>query len=118
MRSIEEIKKNPAITIMPDQSLPEGMYFCVIRLWDYKGTVIWAYNENGMEHVSVSAFSKKKLPTWDDMCKIKDIFFYPEEMAVQIHPPERQYVHGVGDLENVLHLWRPADGDFSLLNRD
>ena len=49
------------------------------------------------------------------------IFFDAEEMAVQIHPPESEYVHSVGSranpLENVLHLWRPCDGDWSCLNR-
>ena len=54
------------------------------------------------------------------MCRLKDMFFYPEEMVVQLHPPKSEYVSGVESggvkLENVLHLWRPKDGDFSILN--
>ena len=91
-------------------SLPSG--FC--------GSVIWGRDEGGHEHVSVSSYRRHKLPTWDDMCQVKDIFFDAEEMAVQVHPPESEYVHSVGPranpLENVLHLWRPCDGDWSILN--
>ena len=70
-----------------------------------------------MEHISVSHHKRHKLPTWDDMCKLKDMFFYPEEMVVQIHPAASRYFHGVGDRTNILHLWRPQNGDFSVLNR-
>lgn len=74
-----------------------------------------------MEHVSISSRKKKQLPPWEIMCRLKDMFFYPDEMAVQLHPPESEYLHGVGrgksKLENVLHLWRPKDGDYSRLNQ-
>lgn len=84
--------------------------------------MIFGYDEaHLMEHVSVSCYNRKKLPTWDDMCKLKKMFFNDDEMVVQIHPSEENYLHGVSrpgfkTLENVLHLWRPMDGDFSILN--
>ena len=63
------------------------------------------------EHVSVSvADSHTKLPTWEEMCEVKDIFWDDDEEVHQIHPAKDDYLHGIGGLENVLHLWRPASG--------
>lgn len=59
------------------------------------------------EHVSVHAVKNKKqeTPTWDDMCKIKDIFWDEEDAVVQYHPKKSEYVNRH---PNVLHLWRPV----------
>ena len=40
----------------------------------------------GWEHVSVSY--KNRVPTWDEMCKVKDMFWNDEECVVQYHPPK------------------------------
>ena len=63
------------------------------------------------EHVSVSvANSRTKTPTWEEMCEVKDLFWRPDEEVHEVHPAADDYVHGVGGLENVLHLWRPVGG--------
>jgi hypothetical protein len=54
------------------------------------------------EHVSVSAST---VPVWGEMCWVKDLFWGPEEVVVQYHPPESQYVNVHG---RVLHLWKPV----------
>jgi len=56
----------------------------------------------GWDHVSVSL--KTRCPTWEEMCHVRDIFFMPEEYAVQYHPPKSLYrnIHPF-----CLHLWRP-----------
>lgn len=134
----DTVKKGVVSEMKPIEELRATAHLCIsgttnyvgITLYNgwvewpgFKGTVMFGYNEGqdkNMEHVSISSFKKKQLPTWDDMCKLKDMFFYPHEMVVQIHPSEDRYVHSVGvgknTRENVLHLWRPADGDFSILN--
>lgn len=61
-------------------------------------SVIWSENEDGMEHVSVSPKKKFRVPTWDDMCVLKDVFFEDEEEAYQIHPKRA----------SMLMLWRTA----------
>lgn len=66
-------------------------------------SVIWDCAD-GYEHVSVSPQKRYNVPTWNDMCTLKDIFFDDEEEAYQIHPKKSQYVNGV---ENCLHLWKP-----------
>lgn len=67
-------------------------------------SVMFGENEDGWEHVSVSPKHKYKIPTWDDMCVLKDIFFDDEDEVYQIHPKKSQYVNLS---ENCLHLWKP-----------
>jgi hypothetical protein len=55
------------------------------------------------DHVSVSR--EDRVPTWEDMCWVKDWFFEEEECVVQYHPPKKDYVN---NNPRVLHLWRPV----------
>ncbi len=55
------------------------------------------------EHVSVSLPSR--CPNWNEMCLIKDIFWDKEDLVIQLHPPESQYVN---NHSYCLHLWRKA----------
>lgn len=115
MKSFEEIKETPRVRIYEhtERGVSGELDLDYLK---FKGTFVAGFDEGGMEHVSVSSFNHHKLPTWEAMCKVKDIFWDAEEMVVQIHPPESEYVHSVRGLENVLHLWRPADGDWSRLD--
>jgi hypothetical protein len=56
----------------------------------------------GWEHVSVSA--KDRTPTWEEMAWVKDLFWDKHECAMQLHPPESEYVNFH---EYTLHIWRP-----------
>lgn len=58
----------------------------------------------GWEHVSVSL--PARTPTWEEMCKVKSIFWDPEDCVVQYHPPESEYVN---HHPHCLHLWRPTE---------
>ncbi len=60
---------------------------------------------DGWDHVSVS--KPKRVPTWDEMCFVKDIFFNPDECVIQYHPPQSAYVN---IHPNCLHLWRQQNG--------
>jgi hypothetical protein len=55
------------------------------------------------EHVSVSF--EDRTPTWEEMCRVKNMFWLPEEAVVQYHPPESVYVNCH---PHCLHLWRPT----------
>lgn len=73
-----------------------------------------AIADNGLydsewEHVSVS-FSHRCL-TWEEMCKIKDMFFFEDEAVMQIHPEKKNYVNFH---EYTLHLWRPKTKEIPL----
>lgn len=98
------------------------------KIWDYApfpmnsafaklpdcGTcsVIWGDNEEGYEHVSVTPKKKFNVPTWNDMCVLKDMFFEDDEEVYQIHPKKSEYVNVV---ENCLHLWKPIGHELNEL---
>ena len=121
MKTIGELRDTPNLMITRVEQFPNGTFFGLGYVeWPggFKGSVVFGHNEGGkgMDHVSVSHNNGHRLPTWDDMCRLKRMFFKPEEMVVQIHPREAEYFHGFEGRENVLHLWAPADGDFARLN--
>ncbi len=61
----------------------------------------------GWQHVSVSFGPNRKTPSWEIMCKVKELFFEPEDCVIQLHPPESTYVN---NHPGCLHLWRCTDG--------
>lgn len=63
-----------------------------------------ASDDGGWEHVSVSL--PNRCPTWDEMCKVKALFWDEEDCVVQFHPPKSDYVNLH---PYCLHLWRPVD---------
>lgn len=80
---------------------------CVIASAAYPGI------EPQWEHVSVHIreYSKKggkrverhRPPTWDEMCYVKRLFWADDEVVVQFHPAESEYVNLH---QHVLHLWK------------
>lgn len=59
------------------------------------------------EHISVTPKNQKRCPTWEEMCAIKDMFFFPEEECIEYHPRRSEYVNYES---NCLHIWRPVNG--------
>lgn len=51
-------------------------------------------------HVSLSR--EDRLPSWDDVRTVKDIFVGRDKTAIQVLPPESEYVNLN---KTVLHLW-------------
>lgn len=129
MKSIEELRETPHLVVEGRVAVGCATYESeVYNGWidlgggKFKGTVLFGYKEAGWEHVSVSHFNKHKLPTWEDMCLIKEMFWGKDVTVCQFHPAEEAYVHDIGvpgaKLENVLHLWRPIDGDWSVITEE
>src|SRR3990167_5004083 len=59
------------------------------------------------EHVSVHAYAgrtKNRTPTWKEMCFINRLLWDAEDVVMQLHPRESEYVNCH---PHVLHLWRP-----------
>ena len=67
------------------------------------------------EHVSVSASrvgslrGKTRIPTWKEMCHVKRVCWDGDDVVVQFHPRESEYVNCH---PHVLHLWRWKRGEF------
>ena len=60
----------------------------------------------GWQHVSASF--QGRVPTWMEMCVLKDLFWDEEDTVMQLHPPKSEYINCH---PNVLHLWRPLHQD-------
>lgn len=77
------------------------------------GWKLWiiASDGAGWEHVSVCVRNEhqSRLPTWKEMVQAKHMFWDDEDVAVQYHPRQSQYVN---THPHVLHLWRAIDQEF------
>lgn len=69
------------------------------------------YEDNEWEHVSVTVHNRGKIvmPTWEQMCKIKDMFWGEDDTVVQYHPAKKDYVNRH---PKCLHLWKPVGKEF------
>ena len=107
MKFLDEIKESKRVVI---DAVGNDGGRGIISISGWTGSVIWS-NGAGWEHVSVSPRPKRITPSWDDMCKVKDIFFRDNEAVIQIHPPKADYVN---NMPNCLHLWRCTYKDMVL----
>lgn len=65
----------------------------------------WA---SGWEHVSAKACEHDRdlrIPTWEEMCYLKELFWRDDECVMQLHPPKAEYINCH---PCVLHLWKPV----------
>lgn len=80
-----------------------GWKLCVIASDEpYDDSIPW-------EHVSVQAVRQKpaaiRIPSWKEMCFVKDLFWDAEDIVMQLHPRKSEYINYH---PAVLHLWRPV----------
>lgn len=76
---------------------------------DNKFFQVVASDGDDWDHVSITIKTQtgelvKRCPKWNEMCKIKEMFFEDDEEVMQFHPKKEDYV----DVHPYcLHLWRP-----------
>ena len=104
------MKHNDEIIKIPELELVQmgedggcGRVFLGTNHLNKAAFVVWSWGD-GWDHVSVSF--RNRCPTWDEMCRIKDMFFYPEETCVEYHPAKADYVN---ICNTCLHIWRPQN---------
>lgn len=99
MKTPEELRGIPELLILENTPIG-GMGY--IRYGSLKNSsVVWSRDQGGFDHVSICP--TKRTPSWEEMCKVKDIFFYDEEECYQVFPKKSEYVN---IMENCLHIWR------------
>ena len=104
MREIKKIKETMNLFI--DQEGYDGFMGRWFNKNDNKMyTFIFSYG-GGWEHLSVSL--PRKTPSWEVMCRMKDIFWNDDETCVEYHPAKNQYVN---NHPHCLHIWRPVNND-------
>ena len=100
MKKISEIKNNRQLEVV--KSGFDGLTGYIRNAGkDRPRMAVIASWAGGWEHVSVSL--KKRCPTWEEMCMVKDIFWGEDECVVEFHPPKKDYVNV---MPYCLHLWR------------
>jgi hypothetical protein len=67
-----------------------------------------AVERDGKRWIHVSFSRPNRLPSWDDLRKVKDVFLGNDRLAVQIQPRKKDYVN---HHPYTLHLWSCLDGD-------
>lgn len=98
--------KNPKDPCYSNSSYGRNGFFA----FKIKGQEYYVICSDGSDwdHISVSK-PKKRIPTWKEMCMLKDLFFKEDEWVVQYHPAKSKYVNVHS---GVLHLWRCQNQDF------
>ena len=71
MKTLEEIRNLTGLQII-DTSEDGGAGEVVLDKWT--GSVIWSIG-GGWEHVSVAPYNRRIIPSWEDMCRLKNMFF-------------------------------------------
>lgn len=98
--SYEDIGNNGAFVIYKTNGRTLFIIASDASNWDLGG-IKW-------EHVSVHVKYNKRnqLPSWTEMCEVKNIFWDDEDVVIQFHPKKSEYVN---NHDTTLHLWRPID---------
>lgn len=104
MRSYEEIINNSKLTILTQYRDEDAIQIRANYNDPLTRKSYWCKftKAQGWEHVTISG--KNKVPDWDVMCKVKEIFWDDEECCVEYHPRKSQYIN---NNEYCLHIWRP-----------
>lgn len=78
---------------------PSGvMLFCIVS------------DDKGWDHVSAQAIDMgvSRIPTWNEMQYLKELFFEDEETVIQYHVAKSKHLNLH---PSVLHLWRPEEAE-------
>ncbi len=67
-----------------------------------------AVEQDGRRWLHVSLSRRSRLPSWDDLKNVKDVFVGRDRTALQVLPPQARYVN---IHPHCLHLWCCLDGD-------
>lgn len=106
MKNLREVSRNPRVHVINSPGFEptldgdeQGGAFLV-----NVGTTIVkviASNTEGWDHVSVS--TDHRIPTWEEMDRVKRIFFRDDEYAFQLHLPPKNHINCH---PYCLHIWR------------
>lgn len=118
MRNIDEIKQTSGMVIKKEGKDGFGGTVFPIEYKNGKVKIVKDIDKAlhfmfswgcGFEHLSVS--TPIQCPTWEQMCKMKDIFWREDEVCMQLHPKKEDYVNC---MDYCLHIWRPIDKDIPM----
>lgn len=95
-----------------DTTAADGNNGCFISASPEPGWALFFIASDGLgwEHVSVHARrgERTRTPTWKEMAFIKRLCLDAEDVVMQLHPRESEYVNLH---PHCLHLWRPTGAE-------
>lgn len=62
----------------------------------------------GWDHVSISRLDQK-MPNWNIMCAVKELFWDEDDCIIQYHPAKKDYINIHA---TCLHMWRCTGQEF------
>ena len=113
MRDLDEIKQTRGLKIKKEKKNGFGGSLFPIEYKNGKAKIIQDYDKVlnfmfswacGFEQLSVS--TTVKTPTWEQMSKMKEIFWRDDEVCMQLHPAKEDYIN---NMPYCLHIWRPIN---------
>lgn len=63
---------------------------------------------DGKRWLHLSLSHRKRLPTWEEIVEVKELFLGADAKAIQVFAPRKEWVN---ICKNCLHLWVCVDGD-------
>lgn len=110
MRNLQEILSNDRILCITRNINNDNVIqlMMTVLLRNKYATVKFTRAMN-WEHLSVSF--QDETPSWDDMQRMKEMFWTDDEECFQLHPKKENYIN---NHEHCLHIWRPTDGNFPI----
>ncbi len=100
----------PAWTRLKDVQFVENdavVTGCLFRRRDGLTVLVSAeVHEDDRRWAHASLSKKGQLPTWQDLKVVKNLFFGPDKLVMQVLPPQDEYVNLH---ETTLHLWHCID---------
>lgn len=103
---VEKYRKPHPLGFPHSPGDPFGWFEIPASAVGHKLFVMAAPVDDVWQHLSVSL--RHRCPTWSEMCKVKDLFWEPEEVVVQFHPPKSEWVN---NSRFCLHLWSWRGGE-------
>ena len=105
MRKVDDILLNSFLQIhdVGDDGF-NGIYVDPVERKNFFFVFSWG---QGWEHLSVS--QRNKTPSWDIMCRIKNVFWGEDEVCVEYHPKKEDYVNLH---PHCLHIWKEVGKEF------
>lgn len=113
MKDLNKIKQTMGMKIKKESKNGFGGSVFPIEYKNGKAKIIQDYDKVlnfmfswacGFEHLSVS--TTVKTPSWEQMCKMKDIFWNEDEVCMQLHPAKEDYID---NMKYCLHIWKPIN---------
>lgn len=80
-----------------------GLFLIPHRIPGGAQMTVIASDGEGWEHVSASF--PNRCPSWEEMCRVKALFWDDEDCVMQLHPPKSEWI---SNHKYCLHLWRPV----------